>query len=109
MSRDELLAALAPIRLPGAMRGLDWRELLALFGLGLILAAVIALLLMPLLSRKVSIRQRIRATRGLPIEERLLAVSRITGRLPPALRDTAYRRNSQITDDQIERVSGARR
>lgn len=105
MTRDELLAALAPPRLPAAMQALDWREMLALVGLGLMIAALAALLLAPLLRRRQSTRARIRATRGLPVDERLLAVARIIGHLPPGLRQTAYRPVPPLTDAQIERAT----
>lgn len=108
MTREELLAALAPSRLPDSMHVLDWREMLALVGLGLIIAALAALLLAPLLQKRRSTRARIRATRGLPVDERLLAVSRIIGRLPPGLRQDAYRPAPPVTDEQIERAIRAR-
>ncbi|TRW97312.1 hypothetical protein FNJ84_07260 [Paracoccus sp. M683] len=105
MSHDQLLAALAPIRLPSAMRDLGWPEMLALLGLGLLLAALIGLILTPLLRRRIRVGQRIRATRGLAPADRLLAIARITGRLPPALREMAYRPAPDLTDRQIERAA----
>lgn len=108
MTPDELLAALAPIRLPAVMRALEGREMLALVGLGLLAASLIALLLGPLLTRSSSARSRIRATRGLPAEERLLAIARITGRLPPELREAAYRPVTGLSDEQIEQATRRR-
>ncbi|MFV0303452.1 MAG: hypothetical protein ACK5IP_21720 [Paracoccus sp. (in: a-proteobacteria)] len=103
MTPEELMAALAPARLPAAMRMLDPREMLAMVGLGLLAAVLCGLILGPLLARRVSTRQRIRATRGLPPAERLLAIARITGRLPQGLRDAAYR-PAPPGEDQIERA-----
>lgn len=105
MTHEEMLAALAPARLPAAMQSLDGSEMLALLGLGLLLAALVALILTPLLRRRIPIRQRILSTRGLPPAERLLAIARITGRLPPTFRDAAYRPAPDLTDAQIERAS----
>ncbi len=55
-------------------------------------------------------RGRIRATRGLPTNERALAVARILGHLPESLRDAAYR-GAALSDRDFERlaVSGRRR
>ncbi|WP_299844309.1 hypothetical protein [uncultured Paracoccus sp.] len=107
MTREELLEALAPIRLPAAMRVLEGREMLALVGLGLLAAALIALLLGPLLTRRATTRQRLSATRDLPAGERLLAIARITGRLPPDLREAAYLATPPNADE-IERASRRR-
>lgn len=107
MTQEELIAALAPVRLPAAMRVLEGREMLALLGLGLLAAVLIAVLLRPLLTRRASLRSRLKATRGLPADERLLAIARITGRLPPDLRDAAYR-SSPPSDAEIERASRMR-
>lgn len=109
MTQEELLAALSPIRLPASMMLLDWREMLAMAGLGLLLAALIALVLSPVLARRVSDRARIKATRGLPAGERLLAVARINGGLPPKLRKAGYLPAPAISDDQIERAVRNRR
>ncbi|AUH35051.1 hypothetical protein [Paracoccus tegillarcae] len=109
MTQDELLAALADVRLPVTMRALDWHEMSALLGLGLLIAALIALILAPLLRQRASARRRILATRGLPVQDRLLAVARITGHLPPALREAAYLPAPQLRDEQIERAAKAGR
>ena len=109
MTQSELIAALPPGRLPSEMLQLGPTELLALFGLGLVLAALVAFALQPLLAWKPSLRARIRATRGLPPQERALAVARLIGRLPPALHDAAYR-GEPIADDAFERIAlGAKR
>ena len=108
MKPDELIAALSPSRLPQAMLRLDWREALALFGLGLLAGLVVVWLIVPLLSRRPSLRARIRATRGLEPEERLLAIARIRGKLPKALRAPAYGAAPMPSESEIERLSRGR-
>ncbi|MBU3028722.1 hypothetical protein [Paracoccus marinaquae] len=112
MTQDELLAALAPPRLPAGVLQPDWREALGLIGLGLLAALLVFLLLAPLLTRRPSHRARIRATRGLPVGERLLAIARILGHLPADLRAAAYGAGPAPTDERIEHIanrSGRRR
>jgi hypothetical protein len=104
MTQSDLIAALPPGRLPAELLELGPAELLALFGLGLVAAAVVAMAVQPFLERKPSLRARIRATRGLPAQERALAVARILGHLPPALHGTAYR-NEPMADDAFERIA----
>lgn len=108
MTPAELVAALSPSRLPGSGLGLDWREALALFGLGLLAGALLGWLLSPLLIRRHSVRARIRATRGLDGPERLLAIARILGRLPRALRPAAYGAAPVPGDAEIERLARGR-
>ncbi|MTH35291.1 hypothetical protein GL279_11830 [Paracoccus limosus] len=105
MTQAELIAALAPSRLPASALDPGWREALALFGLGLLAGLVLALLLRPLLRPRVSLVQRIRATRGQPAQERLLSIARILGHLPPALRDAAYGAAPPPEDPLIERIA----
>ncbi|AGT10376.1 hypothetical protein [Paracoccus aminophilus] len=105
MTPDELIAALAPSRLPPALLGLDRGEALALFGLGLLAGLAIHALISPLLARRPSRRAQIRATRGLEGEERLLAIARILGRLPKSLRPAAYGAAPVPPDAQIERLA----
>ena len=50
-------------------------------------------------------RALIRATRGLPGPERILAVARILGHLPDALRAAAYGAAPPPDDGRIERVA----
>lgn len=109
MTHQELLAALAPPRLPAAMAMLDWREWMALAGLGLLAALAVFLLLRPLLGRRPSRRSLIRATRGLPPGERILAIARILGHLPAPLRDAAYGAAPPPDDAGIERLALWRR
>lgn len=108
MTRDELIAALAPSRLPPAVLMLDWRMALALIGLGLMGGAVVVWLLSPFFGRRVSLRARIRATRGLEPEERLLAIARLRGGLPQALRPAAYRAAPMPSEAEVERLSRGR-
>lgn len=108
MTQAELLAQLAPPRLPLGMATLDWREGLALAGFGLLAGLALALLLRPLLGRRLSRRARIRATRGLPAEARILAVARILGRMPPGLRAAAYGAAPAPDDATIERLARRR-
>lgn len=108
MTRDELIATLAPSRLPQTMLSLGWREALALIGLGLIAGAVLAWLIRPLLSRRPSLRARIRATRGMQPQERLLAIARIRGKLPKALRAPAYGAAPMPPDPELERLARGR-
>ncbi|MFC3570236.1 hypothetical protein [Paracoccus simplex] len=105
MTQDELIAVLAPSRLPATLLNPGWREFLALFGLGLLLALLLAALLSPLLVRRVSRRARIRATRGMPPQDRLLAIARILGRLPEPLRPAAYGAAPVPDEAEIERIA----
>ena len=108
MTPDELISALAPSRLPPAMLRLGLPEALALFGLGLLVGLGVALLLRPFLRRRPSVRARIRATRDMSGEERLLALARILGRLPKALRPAAYGAAPVPPEREIERLARGR-
>lgn len=104
MTQADLIAALPEGRLPPSLLDLGAADLLALFGLGLVLAALVAILALPLLDRKPSLRARVRATRGLPAEERMLEIARILGHLPPDLQAAAYR-GEVVPDAVIERLA----
>ena len=78
MTPDELIAALAPSRLPASVLTAGWRELLAAFGLGLLL--------------------------GL-----LLAIARILGHLPEALRPAAYGAAPAPDEVTVERIANRQR
>lgn len=104
----DLTAALGPPRLVPPLATLGWPEMLGLLGLGLLAGVVIATMLSPVLARRTSTRTRIRATRGLPAQERLLAIARILGRLPDPLRAPAYGAARPPSDDQIERLARKR-
>lgn len=105
MTHEEMLAALAPPRLPADMAMLGWREALGLAGLGLLAALILYVLLSPWLARRPSRRARIRATRGLPAQERILAIARILGHLPARLRPAAYGEAPAPADAEIERIA----
>lgn len=108
MTQAELIAALSPSRLPASMQMLGWRDGLALFGLGLLAGVAAVWLISPLLTRRRSVRARIRDTRGLPGQERLLAIARILGRLPASLRPAAYGAAPVPPDDRIEKLARGR-
>lgn len=105
MTQAELIASLSPSRLPASLQVLGWRDGVALFGLGLLAGVILVWLLSPLLTRRQSLRTRIRATRGLPGQERLLAIARILGRLPKSLRPAAYGAAPVPPDDRIEQLA----
>ena len=107
MSAD-LIAAMGPPRLVPRLMSLGWDEMLGLFGLGLLAGVAIAAALSPLLRRRPSRRARIRATRGLPAQDRILAIARILGRLPESLRAPAYGTAPAPPDDEIERLARRR-
>ena len=105
MTPAQVMAALAPSRLPATMMVPGWPEYLALFGLGLLSGLALVALISPFLGRRISRATRIRATRGLPAQERLLAIARILGRLPAALRPAAYGAMPPPPDAEIERIA----
>jgi len=105
MTQAELIAALPDGRLPQSLMQLHAADLIALVGAGLLLAALLSLLIAPLLEWRPSRRALIRATRGLPPEERALAVARILGHLPGELRTTAYGAASPLHEEAIERIA----
>ncbi|MBO9457074.1 hypothetical protein J7376_17570 [Paracoccus sp. R12_1] len=105
MTQQELMQALAPPRLPSYMAMLTFAEALVLFGIGLLVGLAVWSLLRPLLVRRPSRRTRIRATRDLPPQERLLAIARILGHLPTALRPAAYGAAPPPDPAQIERIA----
>ncbi|SNT68617.1 hypothetical protein [Paracoccus seriniphilus] len=104
MTHEEMLAALKPARLPATMASPDWHEIVALIALGMLLAVMAHLIALPFLRPRPSRLGRIRATRGLAPQERLLAIARILGYLPARLRPAAYGAEPVPPDDQIERI-----
>ncbi len=105
MTRADLIAALPDGRLPSELMALGATDLLLLFGVGLVLSALLSALAAPFLARRPSRRALIRATRSLPPEERLLAIARILGHLPKRLRPAAYGREAPPPSETIERIA----
>ncbi|MFC0202302.1 hypothetical protein [Paracoccus rhizosphaerae] len=105
MTHDEMLAALAPPRLPADFGSLSVYEMLALVGIGMALGLLAGLLILPLTRRRVKPgKVRLSDLRELPVPERLLAVARLLGRLPPSLRAAAYGTEPPPSDRNIERA-----
>lgn len=95
--RPEIVDAMHGARLPEAFTHLGWQDYLAMFGLGLLLAALLLWLLTPLLKRrapKLRLADHLNATRDLPPEERALAMARLLvargGHLPEDQRAALY-------------------
>lgn len=105
MTQADLIAALPEGRLPLELMGLGAADLLALFGAGLMVSALLSALAAPFLARRPSRKTQIRATRDLPTEERLLAIARIIGHLPDKLRSAAYGSEAPPSDETIERIA----
>ncbi|MFK8253344.1 hypothetical protein [Ancylobacter terrae] len=105
MTPAELVAALPEGRLPPALMQVDAADLLLLFGVGFVLAALLAWLAIPFLARRPSRRALIRATRDLPPQERALAIGRLLGHLPPELRAMAYGGTAPLPPEAIERIA----
>ncbi|WP_269583845.1 hypothetical protein [Roseibium sp. Sym1] len=105
MTQAELIAALPEGRLPPDLMTLGPADLLALFGAGLVISALLASLAAPFLTRRPSRRTLIKAARDLPPEERLLAIARILGHLPEELRPAAYGSKPPPPDETIERIA----
>lgn len=94
----EIVASLHPPRLPEAFAAPGWDDLLAAFGLGLLLAALVLAVAMPALRRRPRpprTRERIALAATLPAPERLLALARLLaergGELPADQRQALYR------------------
>lgn len=93
----DIVTQLHPARLPESFTALGWPDLLAGFGIGLVMAALILTLIRPALRqrpRRVRLPERIAATRNLPAPDRLLALTAILtelgGHLPDDQRDALY-------------------
>lgn len=105
MTQAELIAALPEGRLPPALMQLHAADFLILFGAGLLMAALVSVLVVPLLEHRASRRALIRATRPLPSQERVLAIARILGHLPVELRATAYGAGPELDAATVERIA----
>lgn len=93
----EIVAVLHPPRLPGDFAAAGWADLLAAFGLGLLLAAGIAALLGPALRprpARPTAAAEIARLRALPSQDRLLGLLRLAASrgvaLPADLRAQIY-------------------
>lgn len=108
----DLVSQLHPPRLPVAFTQLGWPDLLAGFGVGLVLAALVILLATPFLNsrpRPKSLARRLEDIRALPPPQRLQELARLhadQGRtLPDDLRHALYAASPDRPDqiaDQIE-------
>jgi len=105
MTQADLIAALPEGRLSPDLLAFRFSDLLALFGAGLIVSALVSLAIMPFVARRPSRKRRVRATRGLPPEERLLEIARILGHLPDELRPAAYGAEPPPSSEAIERIA----
>ena len=106
MTHDELLARLPPPRLPAEMASVSLSEILALVAFGMLLGLVAGFLILPLTRRRSSPKRvRLSDLRALPVSERLLALARLLGRLPPSLRAAAYGAEPPPSDQMIERAA----
>ena len=106
MTQADLIAALPEGRLPPELMGLGPTDLLALFGAGLMVSALLSALAAPFLARR-PLAQDPKSGRPaiLPTEERLLAIARIIGHLPDKLRSAAYGSEAPPSDETIERIA----
>jgi len=105
MTQADLIAALPEGRLPPALMQLHLADFIMLFGVGLMLAALLSWLATPFLDRRPSRRALIRATSGMPPEEQSLAIARILGHLPDELRATAYGAAPPLPGEAIEHIA----
>ncbi|MDQ0513483.1 hypothetical protein [Ancylobacter amanitiformis] len=105
MTQAELIMALPEGRLPPSLMQVNAADLLLLFGAGLLAAALLALLAMPFLARRPSRRALLRATRGMPPQERMLAIGRLLGHLPDELRAMAYGSAPPLSPEAVERIA----
>lgn len=109
----EIIADLNPPRLPAEFIATGWQDLLAAFGLGLVVAALAAALIGPLLRprpRRQRIADRLAQLRSLPPDERLIGQLRLmeaTGApLPESMRVALYGRtppDPAALDDLVRR------
>src|SRR5690606_28999977 len=109
--KEDLIKALHPPRLPEAYATLGAMDLLAAFGIGLLLAALVLTLIAPLLQRRprrVSLSARIESARALPPADRLLALTRLLasrgGAIPEELRPLLYRGSPPPSDSELAAV-----
>lgn len=105
MTHDEIMARLPPPRLPAEIASVSLSEMLAFVAFGMLLGLAAGLLLLPLTRRRSSSKRvRLSDLRALPVPERLLALARLLGHLPPSLRAAAYGAEPPPPDQVIERA-----
>ena len=96
MTPLDVIRDLHPPRLPEAFAALGWPELLAAFGLGLLLALAIHAVIRPVLTRRprVALEPQLVRLRTLPPQERALAqarlLTRLGGSVPPDVAHLLY-------------------
>ena len=76
----DLISALHPPRLPESFAALTMHDLFTAFGLGLLLAGLLLIVMAPLMQRRIrplGTKQRLRAAQNLPPQERALELVRL--------------------------------
>lgn len=108
---EDLIASLHPPRLPEAFATLGAMDLLAAFGIGLLLAVLILSLAGPLLQRRprrIGLSAQIAETKSLPPQDRLLALTRLLstrgGAIPDEMKDLLYRGAPPPSDSELAAV-----
>ncbi|WP_265502178.1 hypothetical protein [Paracoccus beibuensis] len=104
MTHEQMLDALAPVRLPSSFGSLGVNEIMVLVALGLIVGVAVSAIIRPL-TRGGDRRLRLSDLRAMPVPQRMLALSRLLGHLPPALRPAAYGAATPPSDRRIERIA----
>lgn len=106
MTHEQMMQALSPPRLPLAMSALSLPEMMALLGLGLLAGLVLAAAILPFTRHRAARRRaRLADLRPLPAPQRFLALARLLGHLPPALRPAAYGAAQPPSDRRIEAIA----
>ena len=89
----ELVQTLNPPRLPAEFVRTGMADILAAFGIGLLIAAVLIFILAPLFRRRPAPRRAVDALgelRGLPASDRLVAAARLLAERGAALPDSCH-------------------
>lgn len=107
---QDLIQTLNPPRLPADFVRTGAADLLAAFGIGLLIAAVLVFVLAPLLQRRPPRRRStevLRELRAMPAPERLIAAARLLAERGLALPETysaALYRNAPYDTQALERL-----
>lgn len=108
---EDLVASLHPPRLPEAFATLGAMDILAAFGIGLLLAVLILSLTAPLLQRRprrIGLSAQIAEARALPPQDRLLALTRLLsargGAIPEEMKPLLYRGTPPPSDRELAAV-----